>query len=362
MRLALRPTAIALCALGLLPWALHGLERPEPASSFAAQIERFSEPEGTFDTDNLVSNEKSYLDVIGALVSGGVTGGAYIGVGPDQNFSYIARIRPTVAFIIDVRRDNLLLHLLFKALFARASNRAEYLSLLTGRPVPEGRETWKAASLEKILVYVEGVEATPGAVRTLRHKVDETIAGFGVPLSSADFETIDRFHRAFIDAGLALRFRTRGQPPRSYYPTFRELLLATDAGGRLRNYLASEEDFQFVRSLEARDRLIPVVGNVNGPHALGAIAAAIAERRERVSAFYISNVENYLFRDGTFPRFTDNLGRLPRDARSVMIRSIFGGSFSVSVVQSMDEMLADASSGKYRNYPDLVNFTRPWRQ
>jgi hypothetical protein len=211
-------------------------------------------------------------------------------------------------------------------------------------------------------MYVDSVEATPGAVGTLRHKVDETIAGFGVPLSSADFETIDRFHRTFIDAGLALRFRTRGQAPRFYYPTFRELLLATDAGGRMRNYLASEEDFQFVRSLEARDRLIPVVGNVNGPHALGAIAAAIAERRERVSAFYISNVENYLFRDGTFPRFADNLGRLPRDARSVMIRSIFGGSFSVSVVQSMDEMVADASRGKYRNYPDLVNFTRPLRQ
>ena len=55
----------------------------------------------------------------------GVTGGAYIGVGPDQNFSYIARIRPSVAYIIDIRRDNLLLHLLFKALFARAPDRVD---------------------------------------------------------------------------------------------------------------------------------------------------------------------------------------------------------------------------------------------
>ena len=66
----------------------------------------------------------------------GVRGGAYVGVGPDQNFSYIAAIRPDVAFIVDVRRDNLLLHLLFKSLFTLARTRVEYLALLLGRPVP----------------------------------------------------------------------------------------------------------------------------------------------------------------------------------------------------------------------------------
>jgi hypothetical protein len=34
----------------------------------------------------------------------------------DQSFSYIAAIRPAVAFMIDIRRDNLLMHLMFKAL------------------------------------------------------------------------------------------------------------------------------------------------------------------------------------------------------------------------------------------------------
>ena len=92
------------------------------AQSFAALSEQLSEPNGDFDTDNLISNESSYLHVMPALEQGGVTGGAYIGVGPDQNFSYIARIRPASAFIIDIRRDNLLLHLLFKALFARIAH------------------------------------------------------------------------------------------------------------------------------------------------------------------------------------------------------------------------------------------------
>src|SRR5689334_13818903 len=95
-----------------------------PQSAFAARIERLSEPAGEFDTDNLISNEQSYLDIVPALKAPGMSGGVYIGVGPDQNFSYIAALRPSIAFIIDIRRDNLLLHLLFKALFTEARNRA----------------------------------------------------------------------------------------------------------------------------------------------------------------------------------------------------------------------------------------------
>src|SRR5262252_6651083 len=98
------------------PWT----QTPTPkdrlsASEFARLIERLSEPNGYFDTDNLISNEASYLHVIGKLRRMQVTGGAYLGVGPDQNFSYIAQIRPRIAFIVDIRRDNLVEHLLFKA-------------------------------------------------------------------------------------------------------------------------------------------------------------------------------------------------------------------------------------------------------
>ena len=80
------------------------------AQSFAALSEQLSEPNGEFDTDNLISNESSYLHVMPTLEQAGVSGGVYIGVGPDQNFSYIARIRPSAAFIIDIRRDNMLMH------------------------------------------------------------------------------------------------------------------------------------------------------------------------------------------------------------------------------------------------------------
>jgi hypothetical protein len=329
---------LVLCTLALLPWALQGRE-PQNRSTFASTIDRLSEPEGAFDTDNLISNERGYVDVVPALVTRGITGGAYIGVGPDQNFTYIARIRPTVAYIIDVRRDNLLLHLLFKALFGEARSRVEYLSLLTGRAPPPPSAAWATATVERIADYVDGTAPTT-ALADLRRRIEAAVVGFGVPLSARDLSTIHRFHRAFIDGGLGLQFNSHGRRPQFYYPTFRELLLARDAAGRAWSYLASEADFQFVRALEARDRVIPVVGNVNGPHALRAIGQAIAARGERVSAFYISNVENYLHRDGTFPRYVENIARLPRDDRTVIIRSMFNGGGSISVVEPLRQTLA----------------------
>src|SRR5580765_3497576 len=102
-RAALRYVVLpTLLVLAVVPWVRQG--RAQPAGSFAALIERLSEEGGQFDTDNLISNERTFLDVVPALKAGGVSGGAYIGVGPDQNFSYIAQIRPAMAFIIDIRR------------------------------------------------------------------------------------------------------------------------------------------------------------------------------------------------------------------------------------------------------------------
>jgi hypothetical protein len=324
--------------------------------SFASEIARLSEPGGYFDTDNLVSNERSYLEVIPALERAGVSGGAYVGVGPDQNFSYIASVRPAVAFILDVRRDNLLLHLLFKALFQLGRTRVEYLSALTGRAPPEGVNSWRDATLERIVSYVDDAPAlSPESAKQLSARLDALVAGFGVPVSTDDLDTIHRFHGAFARAGLSLQFQSKGRTPRSYYPTYRELLLGTDVAGRQRNFLATEGPFEFVRSLQTRDLVIPVVGNLGGDHAFGAIGAAMRERGIRLSAVYVSNVEDYLFRDGAFPAFVENLQHLPRDDASMIVRSVFGGyGGSRSAVQSVSQLLAGWSSGRFHTYWELV--------
>ena len=337
----------------LLAGTWHGQRTPAAETSFADRIKALSEPEGVFDTDNLISNEGSYLEVVPALIDGQVTGGAYVGVGPDQNFSYIARIKPATAYIIDIRRDNLLLHLLFKALFEESPTRLAYLSLLTGRapPAPDVRSP-RLATLQELIDQVDRAERSARPVR--EQDIEDRIRGFGVPLSSRDLDTIKRFHGAFVGAGLNLRFRSHGRPPREFYPTLRELLLATDREGRQWSYLASDEAYQFVRDLQMRNAIIPVVGDLSGSHAMRAIGAALAGSGEPLSAIYVSNVEDYLFRTVAFARFSDNLNRLPRTPRSMLIRSMFRGGPSVSQLQRVDELMAGLANGKYRTYSELI--------
>src|SRR5204863_2929398 len=134
-------------------------------------IAQLSERGGYFDADdNLISNERSYLHPIPDLLEGHVTGGAYIGVGPDQNFSYIAQTRPTIAFIVDIRRDNLLLHLLFKALFSLSRTRVEYMALLFGRAPPSAIDAWRAADVNRLARYIDDAPRADAAA--LRARVD----------------------------------------------------------------------------------------------------------------------------------------------------------------------------------------------
>jgi hypothetical protein len=340
-RAAIRSCVLAvLLAAGAVPWTMAGRAQTAAAQPLAGLIERLSEEGGDFDTDNLISNERTFLEVIPALKATGTTGGAYIGVGPDQNFSYIAQLRPSIAFIIDIRRDNLLLHLLFKSLFTLSRNRVEYLSLLTGRTAPDRLDTWRGATLDRVLAYIDAAKPeSTEALERLDRRVHDSIASFGVPLSPGDFRTIQRFHHTFIVDGLGLKFESRGRRPQSVYPTYRDLLTATDRAGRAWSYLATESDFQFVKSLETQDLVVPVVGDIGGTRALAAIGDYLQARGTRVSAFYISNIETYLA-GNTFSQFVRNVGRLPHDGRSVIIRSTFQASISTSSLQPIGEFLA----------------------
>jgi hypothetical protein len=110
-----------------------------------------SETEGYFDSDNFISNEAGYLKVLPLLREHGVRGGVYIGVGPDQNYSYIAETRPRLAILVDIRRQNLIQHLYFKALFQLSSSRIGFLERLFGRRVPDDFGSAKEPPISQIL-------------------------------------------------------------------------------------------------------------------------------------------------------------------------------------------------------------------
>src|ERR1041385_7031714 len=85
--------------------------------AFWKMITDFSEEGGYFRFENFLSNELGFQLVIPELKETTKPGGVYLGVGPEQNFTYIAALQPKMAFITDIRRQNMLQHLMYKALF-----------------------------------------------------------------------------------------------------------------------------------------------------------------------------------------------------------------------------------------------------
>jgi hypothetical protein len=343
---------------------------PEPISyeEWRALVDSLSEPGGFFDTDNLVSNESSFLNVLGPMRRLNVFGGAYVGVGPDQNFSYIAQQRPELAFILDIRRDNLLQHLLFKALFHEASSRVEYLALLLGVEPLADPAPYLNAGADSILAYISGAPGGPDSPTATRamERVNRRIRAFGLELSDADHETLRRFHDEFIRQGLELRFTTLGQPPRPFYPTFGELLTARDLDGAAGSYLQRRSDFVYLKALQEANRVVPVVGDLAGPKALAEIGEEVRRRGLTIRAFYTSNVEFFLANSGSFEGFAETVAALPMDDFSVIIRSVFPqglvrrhpqaqpGDYSTQVLVRMTDLREAVRGGGYENYWDAV--------
>ena len=363
-----RVIRVILFALALSLHAAGARAQRAPDTTFAGLVARLSEPGGYFDSDNIITNESSYLFVTSQLAKVGVHGGVYVGVGPDQNFSYVALIRPSIAFLIDVRRDNMLEHLLFKSLFALSRNRLEYLCLLLGKPFPPDADRWSGRSIGSILDYLERTPTESTTVAAAREASNARIAGFRIPLDGRDRAMIDRYRAQFVAEGLETRYSSLGRNNRMDYPSLAQLIVATDRSGRTVGYLADEEAFQFVRTMQLHDRIVPVVGNVAGDKAVRAIGDYASERGLAVSAFYLSNVEQYLInRDGGFDVYTRNVRALPHDSTSVIIRSYFGRfgmthplyvpgrfSLSTSMIEPIDSFLKRVAAGEIRTYADLV--------
>jgi hypothetical protein len=297
---------------------------------------------------------------MGALRQLGTSGGAYIGVGPDQNFSWIAEIRPEIAFIIDIRHDNLLQHLLFKALFQQARNRLEFLCLMTGTPAPADLEAWDDADIERVIEYVDSTKSEPERMEEILLDVRRLVQTYGYPLDVRDLENIRRIHLTFFEDGLGVRYSNHGRF--AFYPTWRQLILETDLDGNRSSYLATESRWRWVKDLERRNLIIPVVGDLAGPHALAAIGREITGRGLVVSAFYVSNVEQYLFQQNGFTRFAATLAGLPYGGNSMIIRSYFRGRHpqnvpghsSTQILERIADFDRSFAAGDFRSYYDVV--------
>jgi hypothetical protein len=288
-----------------------------------------SEPDGNFRSDNLVSNEIKLQWVIPELQRRLKPGGVYIGVGPEQNFTYIAALQSKMAFIVDVRRGNADLHLMYKALFELAADRAEFVSLLLSRPRPPGLtatstagDIFHAFSLEDPSEPM--LNTTLAAVRNRLSTVHEfAIAG-------EDLARIESIARVFYLAGTKIQYSPYGSFGGTTQPTYAELMAATDEAGEAHSFLANDATFAYIKDLEERNLVVPLIGDFAGPKTIRGIGDYARRRGATISAFYISNVEEYL--PGAAGRaFCANVASLPLTPESVFIRAVRGDTLNVSV-------------------------------
>lgn len=323
-------------------------------------VTAMSETGGHFPSDNLVSNELTFQWVIPELQRRSEEGRAYLGVGPDQNFTYLASLQPSIAFIVDIRRDNLRLQLMYKALLELSPTRAAFLSRLFSREVPAALS--RDAPVDDIFAAIQGSTASherhKETLQLLKHHLT---VQHGFAVSEEDLAGVEYVLTAFFYAGPSLAYSNAG---RGRYPTYQDLMSASDREGRQRSYLADEVLYGRLRSLQLRNLIVPIVGDFAGPKALREVGAYLAARNAVVGTIYTSNVEQYLFQYGTWPAYYANVGTLPIDEHSTFVRSCFTaclappGSRSVQLLDPVAALLRDVMSGRVLSYYDLLAHSR----
>jgi hypothetical protein len=336
---------------------------------FWAMIVEFSEPGGFFRSDNLISNETTFQQVIPELQKA-PHAGAYVGVGPDQNFTYITALKPKMAFIVDIRRQNMLLHLMYKALVEQSSDRVDFLARLFARPRPQGvgPESSAQALFDAFETVTGSEDIAQANLRGIFNHLERT---HGFPLTDEDESSIKYVYMSFYIGGPDIRYSF----PRSdfgggqWFPTYAELMVQSDMRGENHSYIASEQNFKLLQEYEKNNLIVPVVGDFGGDKALRSVGRYLKEHDATVTAFYTSNVEQYLFQGDSWKKFFLNVATLPVDEHSTFIRAYFSrmgfraqppgsGLQSSTLLDPIHGLLNAYDNGDIRTYYDVVSHSK----
>ena len=304
-------------------------------STFWRLMTEMSEPWGTFRSENFVSNETALQWVIPKLVRRVPPGGVYVGVAPDQNFTLITALRPSIAFIVDIRHQNAVEHLLYKALIETSTDRADFLAKLFARAPLQG----VSASSTAAQLFEALAKQPPDSVR-YRDNLQAIRARLtGVhrfTLSDSEHVSLGCVYGAFFTQGPDLTYgygsECRNPGPYAYMPggvvgrggfrgpSYRAMMTETDSAGVNWSYLGSEQAFRALKDMQERNLIVPLTGDFAGPKALRAVGQWARVHRTKVTTFYISNVEQYLFEQGNeAQRFFENVATFPVDSTSMFV-------------------------------------------
>jgi hypothetical protein len=297
-------------------------------SAYWKMISDFSEPDNSSSqfAEWLTGNESGYQYPLPALTKAVAPGGVYLGVGPEQNFTYIAAVRPKIAFLIDFRREILLEHLMYKAIFETSADRADFVGKLFSRKRPA--ELTADSSVNSIFAAYGSIRADSDLEEAhLKEILSRLKTVHQFPLSDQDAARIRGIHLAFFRYGLQIA---------NEGPGYQGMMTSTDADGRNWSFLASKENYERVRTLQEKNLIVPLVGDFSGPKTLRMVGEYVRDHGAIVNVFYVSNVENYLrselapglARSSTWQAWTRNAASLPIDDSSQFIRWLLGAGRS----------------------------------
>ena len=340
--------------------SVGGAAAPVPAELTDKQFwnlsKESSEEDGFFRSDNLLSNETTFQFIIPTLLKTAKQGRVYVGVGPEQNFTYMTALKPAMAFIIDIRHGNLDVHLMYKALFELSKDRAEFVSHLFSRKRPEGL-TAKSSADDIFNAYLTAEGSKDLYEANLKAVEDLLVKKHGFPLAAGDLDGIRWAMSNYYQFGPAISYNSSlsaNVPPAivgarggnrggNNGVTYASLMMSGDGDGQNRGYLENEENFGFIKNLEARNLVVPIVGDFGGDKAIRAVGTYLKSVGGQVSAFYLSNVEQFLVQDNKWDRFCLSVASLPIDETSMFIRSGGGRNGFGRGVQnsSTDNMFTD---------------------
>ncbi|HEX9003056.1 MAG TPA: hypothetical protein VGB07_24325, partial [Blastocatellia bacterium] len=265
------------------------------------------------------------------------------------------------------------------AIFHLSPTRTEFLSRLLSKPLPtESKEALpkdKAESpkpaipkadapIETLLAFFDKIQATDQAYAANLAEIKKVIeTEFQFPLLAQDKASLDYVYKSFRAEGLEIAFRLDSNWG-GYFPSFRELIVQTDLNGKAGNFLAVVDDYNFVREMHRKNLIIPIVGDFGGTKALAAVGEYLRKSGLTVTAYYLSNVEQYLFDGSSFEGFARNIKKLPLTDKSLFIRAVFNmryshpaglpGHLSTTLLQQMKVFVKDFDEGAYRSYGDVI--------
>jgi hypothetical protein len=293
-----------------------------PDTEFWRLAEDLSEPDAPTVANYVLSSDVAIPVVARELAERVTPGGVYLGIGHEENYSYISAARPRIAFIANAGRGTLHLHLMYKALFELAADRAELISLLFTKPRPDGLTA--ASSASDLMNAYWNVATSPEVVyrknlQAIQHLLTSTRQ---FSLTAQDLTGIEHAYFQFYWHGPSINGGSPGTALSARNPMFAELMTVRDAAGGERSYLSTEERFRVVKELHTRNLIVPLVGHLAGPKTLRAIGEFLRIRSAAVSAFYVSGVEATLSQRGLRASYCTNLASLPIDESSMFIRPV----------------------------------------